>query len=143
MELIYIGIALYLLYSVAESQYDAIDYNLKSVDVVKWGYDGVTVEFNLDLKNGSDIPIFIDGFIGVMEAINGTKIADVGLIKPVKSNPGSDTVVKLGAKISYAGAANAIFEFFNSEYKNSKVKIKGTLLAGTTQIPINFNTELW
>lgn len=138
--LIAYGIAAYLLFEVIKSQYNAITYSVKETRVIEWGITSVKIQFDVNLNNGSDIPLAVDGFIG--KVWKGTqKLADVGLVKPVSIGKGSAGIITLGVEIEYVGVGLSVMEYLKE--KNGNVTIKGFLYAGKKEIPVKFNTSLW
>lgn len=144
MKIEHIAIAGALLYFLLIDQFNRVGYILKDVKVIKKGTTGIQLSLSIAVKNGTALPLKVDGFIGQLSK-NGLKIADLALINKASIEPGQEKDILLGAEVSYTGAIssvlNAIYEFMNE--KDIPVTVRGRLIAVGREIPVNFTTNAW
>lgn len=136
-----IGVVAYIL---IRDQVNRVGYSLKNVKVIKKGTTGIQLSLSISVKNGTALPLKVDGFIGQLSK-NGVRIADLALINKASIEPGQEKDILLGADVSYAGAIssvlNSIYEFMNE--KDIPVTVRGRLIAVGREIPVNFTTNAW
>ena len=139
-----IAIAGILVYLLIKDQISRVGYSLKNVKVIRKGTTGVQLSLSIAVKNGTNLPLKVDGFIGQLSK-NGVRIADLALINKASIEPGQEKDILLGADVSYTGAVssvlNAIYEFMNE--KDIPVTVRGRLIAVGREIPVNFTTNAW
>lgn len=144
MRIEYIIAAGAIAYFLLKDQFSRVGYSLKNVKVIRKGTTGIQLSLSISVKNGSAVPLKIDGFIGQLSK-NGVRIADLALINKASIEPGQEKDVLLGADVSYAGAVasvlNSIYEFMNE--KEIPVTVRGRLIAIGREIPVNLTTSVW
>ena len=110
--------------------------------VKKWDWDGVTIWTDIAIKNGTDLPIKVDGFEGDIFYM-GSNIAKVGLISKIDINSKSSGKITVGAKILYGPATTVIIEAIKQGKPEPGIKLVGKVFAGPVKIPVSTNYNLW
>lgn len=144
MRIEYIIAAGAIAYFLLKDQFNRVGYGLKGVKIIKKGKTGIQISISVSVRNGSSVPLKVDGFIGKLSK-NGVHIADLALINKASIEPGQEKDIMLGADVSYTGAISSvlesIYEFAND--KDIPFTVRGRLLAIGREIPVNFTSNAW